>query len=396
VKQIKTLGDCAYYVEDKANASSFKLDDYVGVDNLIENKMGREDATYIPDFGNVTNFQANDLLIGNIRPYLRKIWLADRDGGSSPDVLTLRSKPGINPRFLYYSLLQDRFFDHMMNGRKGTKMPRGDKDQILKFSLPDFSPDMQDQVVEYLLPLDKKISINEEIVEKSEQLAQLIFRRWFIDYKGDNQPETVSRGLEMVWNSAIERNVPKNWQVVRLSSILKIESGFPFKSDSYEKQGRYKIITIKNVKSNRLDTIKVDYLDLLPANFPESCNLKVGEVLISLTGNVGRVCLVDEENLLLNQRVGKFACSTLHASFLYLYFQRPEVFTRINNLAGGSSQANLSPVDITRDFVVLPDEKMLNDFNAFSKPLINQIISLRQENRVLRELRETWSSYLFS
>ena len=162
------------------------------------------------------------------------------------------------------------------------------------------------------------------------------------------------------------------------------------------KQGKYKIITIKNVKSNRLDTIKVDFIDELPANFPESCHLRVGEILISLTGNVGRVCLVDEDFLLLNQRVGKFACLSLHAPFLYFYFQRPEVFKRINNLAGGSSQANVSTVDITRDFVILPDEALLNSFNAFSTPLINQIISMRQENRVLRNLRETLSTYLLS
>ncbi len=396
MKQIRTLGDCAYFVEDKENASSFKVDDYVGVDNLIENKMGRTDATYIPETGKVTSFQPNDVLVGNIRPYLKKIWLADKFGGSSPDVLTLRSKPGIHPQFLYYSLLQDRFFDHMMNGRKGTKMPRGDKSQILKFSLPDFAPDLQAQVVDYLLPLDKKISVNEKIVEKSEELAQMIFRKWFIDYEIGIEPNSVSQGTEMVWNSDVERNVPKNWNVARLSSILKIESGFPFKSDGYDKQGKYKIITIKNVKSNRLDTIKVDFIDELPANFPESCHLRVGEILISLTGNVGRVCLVDEDFLLLNQRVGKFACLSLHAPFLYFYFQRPEVFKRINNLAGGSSQANVSTVDITRDFVILPDEALLNSFNAFSTPLINQIISMRQENRVLRNLRETLSTYLLS
>ena len=102
------------------------------------------------------------MLIANIRPYLKKVWFADIDGGASPDVLVFRAKDGHSPSFLYAVLLQDSFFDYVMQGTKGSKMPRGDKEQILRYEMPIFSS-LEESIGTFFLNLDSKIRLNEQI-----------------------------------------------------------------------------------------------------------------------------------------------------------------------------------------------------------------------------------------
>ena len=81
----------------------------------------------------------DDILISNIRPYLKKIWFADFEGGCSNDVLCIKSLNQKHSYFIYYTLEQDSFFNYVMAGSKGTKMPRGDKQWIMDFkiAIPD-------------------------------------------------------------------------------------------------------------------------------------------------------------------------------------------------------------------------------------------------------------------
>ena len=126
----------ADYVNDRV--SNPEMDNYVTTDNMIQNKLG-----IVPYKGNkVPNaivYKKGDILISNIRPYLKKIWLADVDGTCSPDVLVFRKKEQtdieMDNEFLYYSLWQDEFFDYMMQDVTGKKMPRGDKDKLLEFDV---------------------------------------------------------------------------------------------------------------------------------------------------------------------------------------------------------------------------------------------------------------------
>ena len=101
-------------------------------------------------------------LIANIRPYLKKVWFADIDGGASSDVLVFRAKEGHSPSFLYAVLLQDSFFDYVMQGAKGSKMPRGDKEQILRYEMPTLSCS-EESIGTFFLNLDQKIRLNEQI-----------------------------------------------------------------------------------------------------------------------------------------------------------------------------------------------------------------------------------------
>ena len=127
------LNDIAEFVTDKVSSSSISLENYVTTDSLLQNKRGRETAQNLPPVQcALTHYKQGDVLVANIRPYLKKVWFADSEGGCSSDVLVFRAKNGHYPSFLYTVLIQDAFFDYAMSGAKGSKMPRGDKDQIMR------------------------------------------------------------------------------------------------------------------------------------------------------------------------------------------------------------------------------------------------------------------------
>ena len=120
---------------EKADCSEADFDTYVSTESLLPNKMGRQIASSLPQTGKVTVYQTGDILISNIRPYFKKIWYADQAGTCSGDVLVFRAKQPEWASYLYSCLRNDSFFDFVMKGAKGTKMPRGDKKQMLTYEV---------------------------------------------------------------------------------------------------------------------------------------------------------------------------------------------------------------------------------------------------------------------
>ncbi len=147
----KTLGDIAGYSKARIKFDELNEQNYVGVDNLLQNKMGKVNSNYLPTTGNLTAYFKDDILIGNIRPYLKKIWQADQKGGTNGDVLVIHlTDKNISPRYLYQVLADDKFFDYNMQNAKGAKMPRGNKDGILKYQIPIPPLDEQERIVAIL------------------------------------------------------------------------------------------------------------------------------------------------------------------------------------------------------------------------------------------------------
>ena len=117
----KVLSDISTYVNDRVSFHVLNENTYIGMDNLIPNRGGVTVSEYVPSEGQFTAFHKGDVLLGNIRPYFKKIWLAEYDGGCSPDVLCIRAKNGVSPLFLYAVLAQDAFFDYDVKGQKVPK-----------------------------------------------------------------------------------------------------------------------------------------------------------------------------------------------------------------------------------------------------------------------------------
>ena len=125
----------AKYSCDRIEAKTLTESTYVGVDNLLPERQGKTVSAYVPTEGRSIRFDVGDVLVGNIRPYLKKIWFADCSGGTNGDVLVVKSdRDVVLPKFLYYVLASDGFFQYGTQHSKGAKMPRGNKDEILKYT----------------------------------------------------------------------------------------------------------------------------------------------------------------------------------------------------------------------------------------------------------------------
>ncbi len=151
------LSDMCSLTSVKIACSAASPESYVSTESLLPNKGGRQLASSLPTTGKVTSYQAGDTLVSNIRPYFKKIWYADREGTCSGDVIVFRAnEPDFAP-YLYSILRSDSFFEHVMAGSKGTKMPRGDKGQMMRYPV---SCNCGEEILKTLASMLDQISLN--------------------------------------------------------------------------------------------------------------------------------------------------------------------------------------------------------------------------------------------
>ena len=241
----RQLSEIADFVTDKIPMENVPLTDYVTTDSLLPNKEGRCVAQNLPPQKCVlTHYKCGDVLVANIRPYLKKIWFADRDGGASADVLVFRAKSGHSQEFLYASLLQDSFYDYVMKGTKGSKMPRGDKDQIMRYPIPKLSLTEEECISNMVLSFCTKININRQINDNLEAMARQLYDYWFVqfDFPNEEGKPYKSSGGAMVWNEKLKREIPQGWSDCKLKDFIDLfDSKRVPLSSKYrgERQGAY-------------------------------------------------------------------------------------------------------------------------------------------------------------
>ncbi len=175
---LEKLGIVCPYVSEKIAYSSISPSSYVTTANMLQNRAGVIPYNDVPEVDNVTKYQKGDILVSNIRPYLKKIWLAEHDGGCSNDVLVLRNaKPSdYLSEYLYAILSSDIFFDYMMVGKTGLKMPRGDKKVIPNFLIPKAPRvEVQRKIVEECQEQDNNyINASSRIIEIEKEIEELM------------------------------------------------------------------------------------------------------------------------------------------------------------------------------------------------------------------------------
>ena len=234
----------------------------------------------------------------------------------------------------------------------------------------------QTDLADSISAIDKKLSLNRQINDNLEAMAKQLYDYWFVqfDFPNEEGKPYKSSGGAMDYNEKLKREIPQGWHCYELNKWLEIKSGFAFKSETYISKGKFKVVTIKNVQDHHLDTSSCDYVNEIPHGMKEWCSLSVNDRLISLTGNCGRLCIVTEKDLLLNQRVGLLACNDEYIDYAYLLLSSEEYQTLSNNLAKGAAQANLSPVDLCKNVAVLPKLDVLEKFNRQIKPIVASYI----------------------
>lgn len=282
--------------------------------------------------------------------------------------------------FLYYLLIHNK--EGIASQGSGTTFMEvsGKTMAQINVRIPKLLSD-QRRIASILSSLDRKIELNNKINAQLEEMAQAIFKSWFVDFEPFKDGKFVQSELGLI---------PEGWRVGTLGEIVIFKNGFAFKSSDFSKDGKYKIITIKGVQDGVLTTEGADTINFIPPKMPDYCNLSEGNILLSLTGNVGRVCLVDKTNLLLNQRVAKLVPKNSNDyMFVYLLFRRKETKEKLISISRGTAQANLSPIETSNLEFIIPPRQALDSFSDIMKSIYLKELRLKQENSHLAQLRDT-------
>ena len=175
-----TLNAIAPFAAKSIKYGDIESETYITTDNMLQNKLGVLPFEGVANISSITEYKPEDILISNIRPYLKKIWFADKDGGCSKDVLVLRSADANKyfPKYIFYMLRRDAFFDYVMEGKKGIKMPRGNKEDIMKYKIPMPNIDEQKRIVAQIEALELEITKARTLIDSAASEKQAILDKY--------------------------------------------------------------------------------------------------------------------------------------------------------------------------------------------------------------------------
>ena len=175
-----TLNTIAPFVTKSIKYNDIGPETYITTDNMLQNKLGVVPFVGEANISSITEYKKDDILISNIRPYLKKIWFADKDGGCSKDVLVLRSADASKylPKYIFYMVRRDIFFDYVMEGKKGVKMPRGNKEDIQKYRIPIPPIEEQKRIVSQIEALELEITNARNLIENAASEKQAILDKY--------------------------------------------------------------------------------------------------------------------------------------------------------------------------------------------------------------------------
>ena len=276
-----TLEEIAEFVSEKIPVGLIDLGNYISTENLLAEYGGVTRAAKMPLAGSVTIFRLNDTLVSNIRPYLRKVWFADKDGGASNDVIVIRAKRKLLTQYFPHLLKNDSFIDYVMTGAKGVKMPRGDVASIKGYPTSYPTRPEQQKIADCLSSVDELIAAQARKVDAlkthKKGLMQQLFPR-----EGETQPRL--RFPEFQNAGA--------WEEVNLGAVAQIKLG---KMLDKNKHTTGRLLPYLNNLSVRWNEVNTSDLPQMYFNDDEldRFGLRADDVVVCEGGEPGRAAIWD-------------------------------------------------------------------------------------------------------
>lgn len=372
---MSNLSSLCTYAKGKVSVDTLSKQNYVSTENMLPNKGGIVDAGGLPSVQYVQQYIKGDILVSNIRPYFKKIWMANEDGGCSNDVLVFRAAHGCDSTFLYYVLSNDAFFNYASATSKGTKMPRGDKIAIMQYEVPCFDHETQLRIGKLLRSIDARITVNKKINDNLEQQAQAIYHERF---------ETVS-----------PNDLPSDWRIVTLGEVATISN----KSFNPLKEPE---ILLEHYSIPAFDEARFPVFEL-------STSIKSNKFIIDAS------CFMISKLNPTTKRVWKPYCLTGNAvcstdfivykakdktitDFLYSVIDSNSFSDFMCSHVTGStgSRQRTTPSDTLSYELILPSGDELAEFQSLVSPMYAQIRINAIENDRLKRLRDSLLPKLMS
>lgn len=354
---ICSLKSLCNFVTESVPVEKASLDSYVSTETMIANRGGIISSTSLPKGVSVRCYQKGDVLISNIRPYFKKIWRATKSGTCSNDVLIIRSNGVCNPDYLYYVLSSDSFFNYMTATSKGTKMPRGDKDAIMRFELNLPSREIQDKASSVLVSLDDLITTTSKINDYLFKQGQIIFDEFVI--KGEYISES------------------------KLTDIAHFQNGLPMQKNRPPSGDGLPVLKIKELGQGYCDRSS----ERCREDIDYSVLINNGDVVFSWSGSLmakiwcGGKCG-------LNQHLFKVTSDKYPLWFYYYWLQHhmPDFIDIAANKA--TTMGHICRNHLDEAIVTHPKQEVMNRVDSILTPLIKKQITLMEESSQLISIRD--------
>lgn len=358
------LSSLCSYAKGKVSVDTLSKRNYVSTENMMPNKGGIVDAGALPSAQYTQQYIKDDILVSNIRPYFKKIWMADDDGGCSNDVLVFRADRGCDSTFLYYILANDAFFNYASATSKGTKMPRGDKTAIMQYKVPCFNYETQLRIGKLLRSIDDRIAVNKKI---NDNLQQQLF--------------------SLYENMATASPCSKEYT---LSNLCDFQEGYVNPPQTHPEYFDGEVKWLRAVDINESFIIETSRT-LTKAGFESAKKsallFEPNTIAISKSGTIGRLGII-ADYMCGNRAVINIAPhDTNMLAFIYCFLKSKQ--REFPDMAVGSVQKNLYVSLLEPLSVSIPDNESLTAFNAVGASILGMIHNNCVENTDLANLRDT-------
>lgn len=384
--EYKLLSEVSVYRKDRIGSDKVNKENYISTENMLSNRGGVENATTVASTKSFPAYKKGDILLSNIRPYFKKIWYATQEGGCSNDVLVVKAGKTVDSKFLYYVLSDNNFFNYSTVTAKGTKMPRGSQNAIMKYWVPNLDLPTQKKIADILSSYDELIKANNERIELLEQTVQELYKEWFVRFRFP--------GYE---NAKFEEGIPEGWSYVRFGKAIDIIDGdrgvnYP-KQEEFYPEGDCLFLNAGNVTTKGFDFSSCAYITKEKDAILRKGKVQHGDVLLTTRGTVGNVAFYNEtmtfsemrinSGMVILRNLGVVSPEYIYTSLRHEYLQK-----LMTMYASGSAQPQLPIKDMKRMKIIKSDTKTMERFTEMSADIYNQISLLIMKNQTLAKQRD--------
>lgn len=384
--EYKLLSEVSVYRKDRIGSDKVNKENYISTENMLSNRGGVENATTVASAKSFPAYKKGDILLSNIRPYFKKIWYATQEGGCSNDVLVVKAGKTVDSKFLYYVLSDNNFFNYSTVTAKGTKMPRGSQNAIMKYWVPNLDLPTQKKIADILSSYDELIKANNERIELLEQTLQELYKEWFVRFRFP--------GYE---NAKFEEGIPEGWSYVRFGKAIDIIDGdrgvnYP-KQEEFYPEGDCLFLNAGNVTTKGFDFSSCAYITKEKDAILRKGKVQHGDVLLTTRGTVGNVAFYNEtmtfsemrinSGMVILRNLGVVSPEYIYTSLRHEYLQK-----LMTMYASGSAQPQLPIKDMKRMKIIKSDTKTMERFTEMSADIYNQISLLIMKNQTLAKQRD--------
>ena len=349
-KKVLNNKDIATFVKDREPLDQLNLNSYVSTENLLADYSGVAKASKLPPSGSFTSYKPNDVLISNIRPYLKKVWFADKVGAASNDVIVIRPSAKISATYLLHVLKNDEFINFVMKGAKGVKMPRGDIASIQAYPIALPKSNEQQKIADCLSSLDELVSAHNQKLDALKAHKKGLMQQLF-PAEGETVPKL----------RFPEFREDGDWCFDELGSkTKKVGSGItPKGGDKNYKSAGVPFVRSQNIGWGCLLLDNIAYIEEEVHQSFLGTEIKENDVLLNITGaSIGRSAIADQR--VTGGNVNQHVCiirtklKELHPVYLSQFILSPNGQLQIDSFQAGGNREGLNFAQIRSFSIPIP------------------------------------------